>query len=154
MSVCINSCRMGEMLENWTKRETIFQKEMTHFLKIDPIYVLPRDSEWLVSQFGDTWHTPCWIVTLMALWRLKCFLRVTGPVGLKFLQMCRRGLCVASLLEQGRAGSAWRESLLFIWVSVLLCRLWHSFCLSFRSTLTSFLGSFFLLAQVCTNVLI
>lgn len=47
----------------------------------------------------------CWTVTLVALWRPKCFLPVTGLDELKFLQIEWRGLCA---VPAGiRVGGAW-----------------------------------------------
>lgn len=95
MSVYRDSCVMGEVLENWSKKEAVFQMKITHFLKMNLIYLLPHDGEWRVSALEI--HSPQgWAVSLIALWRPKCFL-TSGLEDLKFSQMYWWGLGAPSI---------------------------------------------------------
>lgn len=122
MSVYINSCMMGEVLENWSKSEAAFHRRRPTFYRLIWFtYCLKIVND--VFPGLEMQSPQCWTVTLVALWRPKCFLRVTGLDELKFLQIEWRGLC--SVPAGTGVGGAWvGESLQQVGGDASLPRAW------------------------------
>lgn len=139
MSVYRDSCMMGEVLENWSKKEAVFQMKITRFLKMNLIYLLASRWRRTRFRFGDTvlGSQP------IALWRPKCFL-TSGLEDLKFSQMYWWGLGAPSTHGLGAGGDfvgshCRREGTPWIPAERLYCSVSQPcFPLSFLPTLTVF----------------
>lgn len=146
----------------WSKREAVFHRRRPTFYRLIWFtYCLKIAND--VFPGLEMQSPQCWTVTLVALWRPKCFLRVTGLDELKFLQIEWRGLCavpagtgvggawVGESLQVGGDSSLPRAWSSVIWSSVLpwtsgVTACPPSFHLSFLGTryCLSLLASFFL----------